>query len=164
MKRLLLSSLVLLIFSASILIFQMSCQKSIQAQNSVYVLQPATTSSLGGIIVGNGLSINSSGILSTNASGGSVVQTNKILYQTNTGSLVIADNDGTNAKNIAIPLPSGSLGVNDVMLSPEGQRIYYTFSDDRGFGTIASCKIDTSDMKIVARNTSAGSIYLKDVR
>ena len=69
MKKLLLGSVALTLFSIAIAIFQMSCQKEANAQTGTgtYTLQPATTSTLGGIIVGNGLSVTSNGTLSVNA-------------------------------------------------------------------------------------------------
>lgn len=64
MKRILLGSLILTLFALSIMIFQISCQKNTQAQTNNYTLPPATTANLGGVIVGNGLSVTSNRTLS----------------------------------------------------------------------------------------------------
>lgn len=53
MKRLLLGSIILILFSISILILQFSCKKEVAAQTGSYILIPATATKLGGIIVGN---------------------------------------------------------------------------------------------------------------
>lgn len=66
MKKLLLSTIVLVIFAVSIGLFQISCQKDAAAQTiQNYILPPATTSKLGGIIVGSGLTVTSNGTLSS---------------------------------------------------------------------------------------------------
>lgn len=67
MRKLLLGSAVLTLFAISITLFQISCQKESNAQTTTYTLPPATTTSLGGIIVGNGLSVTPSGVLSVTA-------------------------------------------------------------------------------------------------
>ena len=110
MKKLLLSSLVLLLFSLSIFVFQISCQKPVDAQSggTSYTLPPATTSTLGGIIVGNGLSITSSGVLSVNSISGTT-PTLIFFSRTNTTSDEIwkANIDGTGQQKINITMPSG---------------------------------------------------------
>lgn len=70
MKKLLMGSVSLLLFSIAIAVFQISCQKEVGAQggsSTSYILPPATTNSLGGVIVGNGLNVTSNGLLSVNA-------------------------------------------------------------------------------------------------
>ncbi len=62
----------------------MSCQKEATAQQtgSNYILPSATTSTLGGVIVGSGLSVTSNGTLSlTSSSNNGMKQLNKILYE-----------------------------------------------------------------------------------
>lgn len=162
MKKLLMSSLVLLVFSCSIFIFQMSCKKTLLAQDK-YVLPPATTSSLGGVIVGSGLSVSSNGVLSTTAGGS--VPINKILYQSwPMGShFVIINSDGTNPQNISLPFPEGADPYpREIMLSPDGKRIFYSFYDVNSNIVLASCNIDTSDMKILVRSSTGLSLI--DVR
>ena len=109
MKKLLLGSIVLTTFSLAIIIFQMSCQKTADAQSgSNYVLPPATTSTLGGIIVGNGLSITSGGMLSVNATTGTT-PTMIFFSRTNASNDEIwkANIDGTNQQKLNISMPSG---------------------------------------------------------
>jgi hypothetical protein len=82
MKKLLMGSAALTLFSISMIIFQMSCKKDATAQTggTSYTLPAATTSTLGGIVVGNGLSVSNGGTLSVNSSTGGVTQFNKIIY------------------------------------------------------------------------------------
>ena len=84
MKKLLLGSIVLLIFSVSIIFIQISCSKPVTAQSTSYTLPPATTSVLGGVIVGSGLSVSSNGTLSVNGSSGSNTNQNKIIVAQDT--------------------------------------------------------------------------------
>jgi hypothetical protein len=76
-------SVALTLFSISIVIFQMSCKKDATAQTggTSYTLPTATTSTLGGVIVGSGLSVTSNGILSANATTGGLTQLNKSFTQ-----------------------------------------------------------------------------------
>lgn len=75
---------------------------------SKYTLPPATTSTLGGIIVGNGLTVTSSGVLSTSDTIPKAL--NLILYykfNLNTGIVELwkAKPDGTSQSQIAFTLP-----------------------------------------------------------
>jgi hypothetical protein len=162
MKKLLLGSLVLLLFSASIIIFNISCNKESDAQTTNYVLPPATSSSLGGIIVGNGLSINSNGVLSvTSGSGtgsGSLNQLNKIIF-TKKREIWSANYDGTNQSKINILMPSGYTIVGDgsVKLSPDGKKLFFSASKSIDLTWhIFSCNIDGSDVKLIIDGTSSG--------
>ena len=104
-KKLFLGSIALTTFALSIILFQVSCQKDVVAQNTTnYTLPPATTTTLGGVIVGNGLSVTSNGTLSVNASGGTTQQ-NKLLFvksfvvgTTETSEIWTVNYDGTNAQ------------------------------------------------------------------
>ena len=103
MKKVFLGSIVLVFFAVAICLFQISCTKEAVAQtNSTYVLPPATTTTLGGVIVGNGLSITPTGVLSVNSSVGSVALQNKILFTKESNSTLAAEiwsanYDGTGA-------------------------------------------------------------------
>jgi len=167
MKKLFLSSMALLMFSISILIVQISCQKGADAQTSNgsnYVLPPATTTSLGGVIVGNGLTVTSNGTLSATAGGGT--QPNKLLffkrrkgyYATNWEEMWIANYDGTNAQKVNIVAPAGmSVDLDsDPTISPDGQRIFFGMKEtSTGSTHIYSCKSDGSNLiKVVDGNTS----------
>lgn len=72
MRKLLLSSVVLSLFAIALTVFQMSCQKEATAQQtgSNYTLPSATTSTLGGVIIGSGISVTSNGTISVNSTGG----------------------------------------------------------------------------------------------
>jgi hypothetical protein len=66
MKTIFKSSLLLLLFSFSVLVFNLSCEKESIAQNTTpYTLPIATSTKLGGIIVGTGLNVTTDGVLST---------------------------------------------------------------------------------------------------
>lgn len=67
MKKLFMGSIAILLFTIAISIFQISCEKEAVAYNSNYKLPPATTSTLGGVIVGNGLSATLNGTLTASA-------------------------------------------------------------------------------------------------
>jgi hypothetical protein len=167
MKKLFLGSMALLIFSISVVIVQISCRKSANAQTSSggnYVLPPATTTTLGGVIVGNGLTVTSNGTLSTTSGGGT--EQNKLLffkrrkgyYATNWEEIWTANYDGTNAQKVNIVAPSGmSIDLDsDPTISPDGQRIFFGMREtSTGSTHIYSCKSDGSNLiKVVDGNTS----------
>ena len=132
MKKLLLGSATLALFAIAIILFQLSCKKQAIAQTgSNYTLPPATTSKLGGIIVGKGLSITSSGILSTDsstASGTSQTNQNLILtsYLNSDSTLALYDYNGTLLRTIQ---PSSAIidftkyKIREARLSPDGKLI-----------------------------------------
>lgn len=158
MKKLLLGSAALTIFAISITLFQISCQKESQAQATSYTLPPATTSALGGVIVGNGLTVTSNGTLSV-APGGPTQQ-NKILFvksfvseQEEWSEIWTANYDGTNAQKINITVPAdmridGELGP---IISPDRQTIFFSMSNTTtNSNHIYSCKLDgTNIVKVV---------------
>ncbi len=74
MKKVLLGSIILVAFSIAIVLFQISCQKTAEAQMSNYTLPPATTTNLGGIMVGSGLTVTTSGVVSATSTGGGLQQ------------------------------------------------------------------------------------------
>lgn len=167
MKKLFLGSMALLMFSISIVIVQISCQKGADAQNSngsSYVLPAATTTTLGGVIVGNGLNVTSNGTLSV-AAGGSTQQ-NKLLffkrrkgyYATNWEEIWTANYDGSNAQKVNIVAPAGmSVDLDsDVTISPDGQRIFFGMKEtSTGSTHIYSCKPDGSSLtKVVDGSTT----------
>mgnify|MGYP002139980116 CR=1 FL=1 len=158
-------SVVLLIFSLAILIFQVSCQKSVEAQGgggSTYTLPPATTSILGGVIVGNGLSVTSNGTLSVNPASGGITQLNKIIYTLKlSGSpgsdteIWIANYDGTGAGKVNITLPAGrKIGApgtfGSCSLSPDGQKIFFNVFDGSGGQYLYACNVNGSSPTQIA--------------
>ena len=175
MKNLYLGSLALTMFSISILIFQISCKKDAIAQtsNSNYLLPPSTTTSLGGIIVGNGLSITSNGTLSLNGSTGNQ-QINKIIFTKLNTSIAqrfeiwTANYDGSNQTKLNILMPTGFQcgGDGDVRLSPNGQKVFFTSTQFSNSTThIFSCNIDGTGLIRIIDGTSGGSqgLYLGSV-
>jgi hypothetical protein len=158
MKKLLLGSAVLTLFAISLLLFQISCQKESTAQTvSNYVLPPATTSTLGGVIVGNGLSVTSNGTVSVNPTTGGLTQLNKIVYTrtnrqvTQPQEIWTANYDGSNQTKINIVIPGQPTAyVSDPHLSPDGLTVF--FQGNYQIGSVTSfnlyaCNIDGSNVR-----------------
>lgn len=147
------------IFAISIIIFQISCKKDAVAQTTSYTLPPATTSSLGGIIVGNGLSVSSNGTLSTSSSG--LTQLNKIIYSkypgtgTYSAEIWTANYDGTGQAKVNITLPA-NLGITgSAQLSPNGQTLFFQVGNRTTFKFyIYSCKLDGTDVQQIIDGSS----------
>lgn len=163
MKKILLGSIVLTIFSLSIILFQFSCQKEATAQTTPYTLPTATTSTLGGIIVGTGLSVTNNGVLSVTNSTGGLQQLNKIVYQKyyTSGATEIwtANYDGTGQTKLNITLSTGLTIDEDgsVKLSPDGQTVFFDVIEIAApvYRGIYSCKIDGTNVRqIVAPGTA----------
>jgi hypothetical protein len=164
MKKLLMGSVALTLFSISIIIFQLSCKKDATAQTSGtnYTLPPATTSTLGGIVVGNGLSVSSGGTLSDNSSTGGVIQLNKIIFSkmpssTNIPELWTANYDGTNQTKINIVLGANLKIDGGAKLSPNGQKVFFEVAEGSPVikTHIYSCNLDgTALTQIIDGNGS----------
>lgn len=175
MKKLLLGSIILIVFAFSISLFQISCQKQATAQTTTYTLPPATSSTLGGIIVGAGLSISSNGTLSVTNSTGGLQQLNKIVFVKSIGysspkEIWTANYDGSNASKINIILPIGfpsRHGAINSRLSPDGQTIFFEVMEDSlsEMQSIYKCNINGSNVTRIIAGTvtgtySATSFYL----
>jgi hypothetical protein len=125
MKKLLMSSVVLIAFSLAIIVFQMSCKKDADAQTAQ-----------GGIAQQNILLIQKSN------NGGS-------------GELWTSNYDGSNQKRIPITLQTGqTMGNDQQALSPDGKMVFFTIEERRliagvstKFATVYSCNIDGSNYK-----------------
>ncbi|WEK20019.1 MAG: hypothetical protein P0Y49_02480 [Candidatus Pedobacter colombiensis] len=159
MKKLLLSSAVLLLFSVSMLLFQISCKKEVSAQSNIYTLSPASTSKLGGIIVGNGLSVTSDGTLSVSSTSNSS-RLNKIIYtkrpsNSSSNEFWSANYDGTNQKKINISLPTNLTLGDNVELSPDGLLLIFQVYDNKGKAHIYSCNVDGSNVKLIIDGSSS---------
>ena len=115
MRKLLLSTVVLTSFSASIIIFQMSCQKTVDAQTT-----DNTSSSLNKTLISKSLRLQVG--TKTDSSG------NHPIYVT-VGEYFLINNDGTNLTKINIPsLPAGEYpmaGLNSALLSNDGKKIIF---------------------------------------
>jgi hypothetical protein len=179
MKKLLMGSIALLIFSLSILVFQISCQKTSTAQTTSnnYVLPPATTSTLGGVIIGSGLSVNSSGILSANSSTG-LTQLNLIIYDIirnphsigTTYEAWMANIDGSNPHQILMSLapPSGLSYHGGAQLSPDGKTVILPLvtalnSTNDIILYYYSCSIDGSNLKKIIDASYTASPQLNGI-
>lgn len=175
MKKLLLGSVVLTVFSASIILFQVSCKKTADAQTGTsYTLPSATTTTLGGVIVGNGLSVASNGTLSVNSTTGAPHQLNKIVFAkllTGGGTTEIwtMNYDGTDQTKVNITMPSGQvITFEDPKLSPDGTKIVFigtTTGSNNNDDDIYICNIDGSgvtkiyDMPVGTGHTLLGGAY-----
>lgn len=181
MKKLFLSTVVLLLFTISILLFQISCKKEATAQSTPFVLTPATTSKLGGVIPdGTTISVDANGKISAiNTSDGASTQQNKIIYikafyggstggnKYDSAEIWTASFDGSNQQKINIALPTGYVVVLDqsVKLSRNGKTIFFTaFSPGNNYPTtmspwsIYSCNLDGSNVHLVVQGTTSASV------
>lgn len=155
MKKLLLSSLILLFFAITISIFQISCQKTAIAQTTTYTLPPATTSTLGGVIIGNGLNITSAGILSATTS--VPTQLNLILFTkifnaqspSRIYEIWLANIDGSNQRKVSVILPGGFTYKGESKLSPDGNTIIFEAGTSTSIFNLYSCKIDGSNVTAI---------------
>lgn len=172
MRKLLLGSFALMAFSIAIIIFQFSCKKTASAQTS-YTLPPATSSTLGGVVVGNGLSVTSNGTLSVSSSGG-VTQLNKIIFAklvTSGGATEIwtMNYDGSNKTKVNIVMPAGQEIITESpKLSPDGTKVIFigrTIASASNDDDIYICNIDGSnvtkiyDMPVGSGHTLLGGAY-----
>jgi hypothetical protein len=154
MKRILKSFIVLLLFSLSLILFQLSCDEEVDAQHKDYILPPATASTLGGVKVGEGLSVTIDGILSlTEGHNNGQESLDRFLYvfyndNTNTTEFWTAKHDGTDNKQIPISLPSGlKISSQSGVLTPNGQTLIFTVRDLSNVKYIYSISIDGSNLK-----------------
>ncbi len=167
MKKLFLGSIALTVFSIAMLIFQISCQKTVDAQQGAnnYVLPPATTTNLGGVIVGQGLTVSTNGTLSVNTTSSTtgLQQLNKIVYRKQDGSvdeIWTANYDGTNQTKINIILPTGIVFGESMrpFLSPDGKMVFFTAGANIADASIYSANIDgTNVTKVLDAGGSQGS-------
>jgi hypothetical protein len=163
MKKILLSTVVLLAFSLSIILFEISCKKTANADSPTYTLTPATTSKLGGVIPdGSTISVDANGKISTTSSG---TQQNKLLYgvygtQPDGNEIWTANYDGTNAQKINIILPTGlAIDDNNLTISPDHKTIFFsvfTPTASSGGYFIYSCNIDGSNVQKVLTGGGSG--------
>lgn len=133
MKKILLSAIVLIAFSFSIILFQISCKKSADA---------ATPTTSAGATQQNKI------IYQVLDSQGSEIWT--------------ANYDGTNQQKLNISLPANFVIVQDsgVKLSPDGKTIFFTAFNPNGntTGGIYSCNIDGSNAKEIISGGTYGDV------
>jgi hypothetical protein len=166
MKKILIGSIVLTLFSASTILLQISCQKGFNAQTTVYTLPPATNSTLGGVIVGSGLTVGSTGVLSLSNSTG--IQQNLIIFvrRKPTSPFIYeiwaSNYDGSKQNIINISLPVGfsiSEEGRSPKLSPDGKTLFFHVANAT-YSYIYSCNIDGSNVKKVVDGASYENISL----
>jgi hypothetical protein len=145
MKKVLLSTIVLTAFSLSIILFEISCKKTANADSPPYSLPVATTTKLGGVIPdGTTISVDGTGKISTV---GTAVQQNKLLYLIPVGpaaEIWTSNYDGSGANELNITLPAG-LAIQDVNLtiSPDHKTIFFIASTvSSGQDYNYTCNID----------------------
>jgi len=171
-KKILKSSIVLILFSLSILIFNLSCEEPVLAQQQNYVLPSATSSTLGGIKVGGGLTITTDGILSV------VEDKNTHIYEPHNRFLYVFYNDiiaetefwtakldGSDMKKIPISLPSGlKISSQSGVLTPDGQTLIFTVMNESDLKYIYSISTSGGDLKKLIDGTSTtGFAIIYDV-
>ncbi len=131
MKKILLSSFVLIVFSLSIIIFQMSCRKtaiaqtssSLQTLNKVLLLMP--------IQIQTGTTNDSLGHSTA-------------IYRTSFDFYFI-QYDGTNLKKINIPMPAGEYPYGIASLSSDGKHIVFVANNVNG-NSVYSYALDDSKL------------------
>jgi hypothetical protein len=178
MKKLFLSTIVLLLFTISILLFQISCKKEATAQSSTYPLLPATTSKLGGVIPdGTTITVDANGkisAVSNNLTTGSQSQQGKIIFTKDTygggsqnydsAEIWTANYDGSNQQKVNLALPTGYVVVLDqcVKLSPDGKTMFFTafspgpnYPTTSGAWSVYSSNIDGSNVHLIIQGTSS---------
>jgi len=142
-------SLALTLFSCAILIFQVSCSKDAIAQVAEYILPAASSTNLGGVMIGDGLQVTSAGKLSvvTNDST-NISQKNIILLEDQLDGFIICNYDGSGKKKIPITLPAGrQLNGTNAKLSPDGTKLFFdVYESSTGTSFIYSASIDGSNI------------------
>ena len=150
MKTMFKSSILLLLFSFSLLVFNLSCEKESIAQTTTpYTLPIATSTKLGGVIIGTGLNVTTEGVLST---------------QINPGILVFAKSgdksnefwtskyDGSGQVKITISsLPStGEVIKDNIKITPDGKKFFFVANpnptNQNSLDALYSCNADGSGL------------------
>ncbi|RAJ75106.1 hypothetical protein CLV59_110152 [Chitinophaga dinghuensis] len=165
-------SFALMLFSASILLFQMSCKKSADAEPGPGTgngnVPVATTTTLGGVIVGSGLNVTAAGVLSVNAGNSGATQLNKVVftkYISGSGSEIwLMNYDGSGQTKVNVALSANQKIGDDARLSPDGKKLFFivaTTGLSNNKEDIYSCDIDGKNLvKLYDMPVSGGHTYL----
>jgi hypothetical protein len=170
MKKIFLSTIILIAFSLSIILFEISCKKTANADSPSpsYTLPIATASKLGGVMPdGSTISVDATGKIS--AIPAASTQQNKLIYiqfsdtDDNGNSIWTANYDGTNPQKINITLPSG-LAIDDqgLSISPDHKTIFFMLYTTNGNGfdeAVYACNIDGSNVHKVAGSSDTAIAY-----
>lgn len=163
MKKLLMGSIVLTVFSISIILFQFSCRKVATAQTAGYVLPVATTSTLGGVMVdGKTIKVDGIGRISTVNTNS---QLNLVLYAVSYGDYDNASEywtmnyDGTNPIKIPLVFSSNIRYSMNPRLSPDGKTIFFaTYDYTLLKAYLYACSIDGTNLKtLLVQNQRANA-------
>lgn len=124
----------------------MSCQKEATAQQSGsnYTLPFATTSTLGGVIIGNGLSVTGNGTLSVNSTGGNYTLpagTASTLGGFIVGNGLSVTSNGTLSVN---PSSTGLAQLNIIL--------FQKYNDNTGINELWTVNIDGTNQKKIPIN------------
>jgi hypothetical protein len=111
MKKILLSSAVLLALSVSIIIFQISCQKIVVAQS------PAPAQAINKVLLQTGTQKQ---VGTIDSSGFSFPVYRYVI------DFYLVQYDGTNLTKINIAMPAGEYPVGNGVLSPDGEKIIFS--------------------------------------
>lgn len=160
MKKLFLSAIATTLFAISIFLLQISCKKDVTAQTNGFTLLPATTSTLGGVIVdGTTIKVDAAGKISvvppSSSNEGAIILFNKRTSDDAPDELWRANLDGSGQQKINVALPAGiALNLSDggaMKLSPDNQKvIFLARNTSTNQDYIYSCNIDgTGAAKLV---------------
>jgi hypothetical protein len=157
MKKVLLGSIVLTMFSVAIILFQLSCRKTADAQT------PTAVQVLNKTLLFKGVSVQVGTKTSTTTD--STGQTHTIItpvYKVFT-DFYLLDNTTSNIVKINITPPQGQALIASGALSPDGKKLVFATMnsiDPNGQGGIYSCLIDGSNVtKLVDGNYALLGTY-----
>lgn len=169
MKKLLLGSLTLIAFSLAILVFQVSCKKDAVAQtNPPYTLPPATTTTLGGVMV-DGTTIKVDGTGKISATIPTPQQPlNVILFVKESASgtfeFWLANMDGSNQRKINITLPAGITLRDEAQISPDGTKLIFNANDtNAGYHSLYSVALTGGTPVKLLNGATTERIHLSGV-
>ncbi|TAE37624.1 MAG: hypothetical protein EAY66_05385 [Sphingobacteriales bacterium] len=139
MKKILLSSIILFLFSVSIVLFQISCKKEAVAE---VVVSGTGGSNLGLILFKKII---------------------KISVDVSETELWTSSYDGTNRKKIPVvtpnDIPAGTY-LDLAQLSPDGKTVFITYSKYQVGSFIYSCALDGSNLKKIIGSDKLGEFSL----
>jgi hypothetical protein len=162
MKHIIKTSLVLIFFSVSVIIFNLSCEKeSIAQTNTSYTLPKATTSSLGGVIVGSGLSVTDNGTISTQNQG--IIVFKKLGDKNN--EFWTSKYDGSNQIKVTIasfPQDNGILTEPNLWkISPDGKKVFIVIVNElTQKQALYVCNIDGSGLTLIVDSVDEAIVVL----
>ncbi len=151
MKILLQGSIALTTFAISIMLFQMGCKKDAIAQNSTYNLPVASSSTLGGIMIGPGLTIDNTGRLSC-------PHDDVILYFKTTSPKYewwVCDKNGGNQRMVNFPSTITVTNVGVSLLSDKKSVVFSGAASTipLGISNLYTMNIDGSNLNMIVANS-----------